>query len=202
MTTGSSESSAHDQAAALERELRRHRTALQVLGIGTWTRDAQTGAVEWSRESAELFGIAWSDAPQTVDEFFALVHPEDRARFAAVAAEALSEKRDYQLTFRYLHSSGECGWMQGRGRGIYDPNGALLELAGIGMDVTGEQRAREIADDHASLLRQIGDNLEDGALYQVVAELDGSRRFTYWSAGIERLIGVSPQEALANAGTF
>ncbi|MDQ6626621.1 MAG: ATP-binding protein, partial [Verrucomicrobiota bacterium] len=42
----------------------------------------------------------------------------------------------------------------------------------------------------------------DGALYQVVAELDGSRRFTYWSAGIERLIGVSPQEALANAGTF
>ena len=58
----------------------------------------------------------------------------------------------------------------------------------------------EIAQDRASLLRQIGDNIPDGALYQVVAETDGSRRFVYWSAGIEQLIGVSASEAIVDPG--
>ena len=58
----------------------------------------------------------------------------------------------------------------------------------------------EIALDRASLLRQIGDNIPDGALYQVVADLDGIRRFVYWSAGIEQLIGVPPAEAIADPG--
>ena len=58
----------------------------------------------------------------------------------------------------------------------------------------------EIAQDRASLLRQIGDNIPDGALYQVLAQPDGSRRFVYWSAGIEQLIGVGPAEAIADPG--
>ncbi|HEX8678660.1 MAG TPA: PAS domain-containing protein [Chthoniobacterales bacterium] len=188
--------------ANFERELRRHRVALQVSGIGTWTRDGRTGAVEWSRELAELFGIEWSRAPRTVDAFFELVHPDDRARFASAAADAIRERRDYDVTFRYLHSSGEYRWMLGRGRGVYAADGTLLELAGVGIDVTEQYRAREVAEDRASLLRQIGDNLHDGALYQVVAETNGSRSFTYWSAGIERLIGVPVAEALANPGAL
>lgn len=58
----------------------------------------------------------------------------------------------------------------------------------------------EIALDRASILRQIGDNIPDGALYQVVADLNGNRRFVYWSAGIEQLIGISPAEAIADPG--
>jgi PAS domain S-box-containing protein len=54
------------------------------------------------------------------------------------------------------------------------------------------------ADDRATLLRQIGDHVPNGALYQIVAEADGTRRFVYWSAGIAQLIGVSAEEAVAN----
>ncbi|HSH38867.1 MAG TPA: PAS domain-containing protein, partial [Chthoniobacterales bacterium] len=56
---------------------------------------------------------------------------------------------------------------------------------------------QELAHDRASLLRQVGDNIPDGALYQVVADLHGTRRFVYWSAGIEQLIGVPADEAVA-----
>src|SRR3712207_6265663 len=95
------------RVAALERELQRHRTALQVSGIGTWTRDGRTGAVEWSRELAALFGIDLTEAPRDVESFFALVHPDDRTAFASAAAEAIRERRDYHVSFRYRHSSGE-----------------------------------------------------------------------------------------------
>lgn len=57
---------------------------------------------------------------------------------------------------------------------------------------------QELALDRGSLLRQIGDNIPDGALYQVVADVDGTRRFVYWSAGIEQLIGVSAADAIAD----
>jgi PAS domain S-box-containing protein len=190
------------QKAATDRAEARLRVALQVSRIGTWTRDIRTGVVQWAPELAELFGLALDQAPRTAEAFFALVHPSDREPFAAAAAAALREKRDYDIDFRYLHSSGEYRWMHGRGRGVYNEHGELVELAGVGIDITEDQRAREIAHDQASLLRQIGDNLPDGALYQVVAEVDGRRRFVYWSAGIERLIGVSPAEALANPGNL
>ena len=103
----------------------------------------------------------------TVDDFFALVHPDDRSGFATAVAEALRTKRDYEITFRYRHSSGEYRWMTRRGRGLYDDGGELIEVAGVGIDITEQQHTREVAHDRASLLRQIGDNLPDGALYQV-----------------------------------
>lgn len=47
-------------------------------------------------------------------------------------------------------------------------------------------------------LRRLGDNLPDSALYQYVYEPDGSIRFLYYSAGIERLNGVSACEVMAD----
>jgi PAS domain S-box-containing protein len=190
------------QKAASDRAEARLRIALQVSRIGTWIQDVRTGLVEWSPELAELFGLRLDQAPRSTEEFFALVHPEDRERFAAATAAALRETRDYEADFRYLHSSGEYRWMNGRGRGIYDEQGELSELAGVGIDITEQQRARDLANDRASLLRQLGDHLPDGALYQVLAELDGGRRFLHWSAGIEQLIGVSAEEALSDPGSL
>ncbi|MFN2476140.1 MAG: PAS domain-containing protein [Chthoniobacterales bacterium] len=184
------------EQASFDRERRRHRIAMHVAKIGTWTRDMQTGAVEWSTELTELFGLSPEQAPTTSQAFLELVHPDDRACFSAEVAAAAEERTDYHFEFRYLHSSGEYRWMAGRGRGFYDAKGKVIELAGVGIDITEERRAREAADDRASLLRQIGDNLPHGALYQVVVETDGSRKFVYWSAGIEQLIGVSAIEAL------
>lgn len=51
-------------------------------------------------------------------------------------------------------------------------------------------------------LRRLGDNLPDSALYQYVHEPDGNVRFLYYSAGIERMNGVSAHEVLTDARTL
>jgi PAS domain S-box-containing protein len=48
-------------------------------------------------------------------------------------------------------------------------------------------------------LRTIGDNLPGGMIYQLMAKPDGSRRFTYLSAGIERLHGLTPEQVMADS---
>jgi PAS domain S-box-containing protein len=47
-----------------------------------------------------------------------------------------------------------------------------------------------------SRIRALGDNIPNGMVYQVVREHDGSMRFLYLSAGIEKLEGISAEEAL------
>jgi PAS domain S-box-containing protein len=48
-------------------------------------------------------------------------------------------------------------------------------------------------------LRTLGDNLPDGAIYQLVEAGDGRVHFTYMSAGIERLLGLTAEEVLADS---
>ncbi|MBN1531992.1 MAG: PAS domain S-box protein [Spirochaetes bacterium] len=59
-------------------------------------------------------------------------------------------------------------------------------------DMAGKLRESE------ERLRTIGNNLPGGMIYQVVASPDGSRRFTYVSAGIERLHGLTPEAVTAD----
>ncbi|HOW15024.1 PocR ligand-binding domain-containing protein [Methanosarcina sp.] len=51
-------------------------------------------------------------------------------------------------------------------------------------------------------LRLLSDNLPDSAVYQYVLEPDGSTRFVYFSAGIERLNGVKISDLLRDPGTL
>ncbi|HEV7279876.1 MAG TPA: PAS domain S-box protein [Pirellulaceae bacterium] len=65
-------------------------------------------------------------------------------------------------------------------------------------DISEQQRAEDALRVSETRLRTLLDNLPYGAVYQVVAEADGSRRFDYVSAGIEGICGVAPEEALAD----
>lgn len=52
-------------------------------------------------------------------------------------------------------------------------------------------------------LKTLIDNLPDGAIYQAVQKADGlSTRFTYLSAGVERIFGVKPLDAVRDAAAL
>jgi PAS domain S-box-containing protein len=63
------------------------------------------------------------------------------------------------------------------------------------------QRTQELRDSEERL-RRVGDNLPESAVYQYVHDTDGTARFTYFSAGVERLNGVRVEDVLRDAGTL
>jgi PAS domain S-box-containing protein len=71
--------------------------------------------------------------------------------------------------------------------------GQRFEFA-VARDITERKRAMEALRESEERLRTLSDNLPDGAIYQGVVDAEGRGSFTYFSAGVERLFGVSAEE--------
>ncbi|MDZ8024261.1 MAG: EAL domain-containing protein [Nostoc sp. DedQUE11] len=81
------------------------------------------------------------------------------------------------------------------------PSSAQLEAANreLEREISERKQAELALQEREAMLRRIGDNLPNGAIYKVIRELDGSNRFSYISAGIERLMEVTAEDALKDS---
>ncbi|HEY3789604.1 MAG TPA: PAS domain S-box protein, partial [Urbifossiella sp.] len=84
---------------------------------------------------------------------------------------------------------------------IPSTDGGVAHWVAVQRDATHRKRTEEALRASETQLRMLGDNLPDGAIYQ----LDGTAkkgRFTYMSAGIEPLLGFTPTEVVADASSL
>jgi PAS domain S-box-containing protein len=132
------------------------RLALQASRMGTWSRDLQSGAVQWSPELEALFGFQAGSFSGSREQFLSLIHPDDRPRYVEAINESIASRTDYTVEFRFFRPDGEVRWMEGRGRAFYDDSGQPLRMMGIGIDVTERKRAEEA-------LRRANEELEQFA---------------------------------------
>ena len=111
--------------------------------MGAWSRDMVSNQVWWSRELEEIFGLDPGGFAGTTMGFRSLVHPDDEPKLAAAVASAVQARGEYSIEFRFRHASGEWRWMEGRGRAVYDDDGAPTMLYGLGIDITHRKRAED-----------------------------------------------------------
>jgi PAS domain S-box len=70
-----------------------------------------------------------------------LTHPEDLERVRTATRAALDEKRDFEIEYRIRPRTGREKWVLSRGRGVYAPDGQLLFIDGLAIDVTDRKQA-------------------------------------------------------------
>jgi PAS domain S-box-containing protein len=112
--------------------------AIAATGLGTWDRDLVNNNVYWSDSMRALFGI-FSPRPVSMDELFALLHPDDRAPVAA----ALARTRDpdiragYDIEYRSIGAEdGVLRWVAAKGRAIFNDDGVATRITGTARDIT------------------------------------------------------------------
>jgi len=84
---------------------------------------------------------------------------------------------------------------------LEDADQAVALLA-IARDVTAYRAAERALEQKAAQLRMLSNNLPTTFLYQLVIHPDQRRQFTYVSAGVERMHGVTVEQALADSSTL
>jgi PAS domain S-box-containing protein len=145
----------------LQSSEQRLRLAMAGAKMGAWDIDLDTGAVVWDARQHELFGRAPEATPQRMEEFYALIHPEDRERIkqAMAATEVTGHFSD---EFRIPREDGTVRWLAGHGATVSDTAGRPVRLVGVNYDITERKASQRRLEQFAEELeRQVSERTEE-----------------------------------------
>lgn len=159
--------------------------------LGTWTWQAEGGALTWSPMVYALFELEPAREAPTAADFFAGVHPDDRARVQAAWDASLAEGESAGVDHRLRMADGRIKWVIQRWTTTRDESGRAIQQRGIVLDVTPQKEVEES-------LRRSEARFRDVALVSAdwIWEVDAEARFTYASESVRDMLGYSPDEIL------
>lgn len=131
------------QALATSEE--RLRQAMRTSRIGLFDHDHETGAVYWSPELREMYGIAPGE-PFTLADRIAMTHPADCAMVESAVAQAHDPAGDglYDLTYRIVRRDGQLVWLTARAQTSFrgdGPDRHPYRTVGAVMDISKHRQA-------------------------------------------------------------
>jgi PAS domain S-box-containing protein len=139
-----------ESIAAMMRELEAERRALdaslaalaraqEIARLGSWEWDTAGGAISWSAEVRRILGLP-ADAAPSLEQFLALVHPDDRARVAAAVGPG-AERGPFEIEYRVVRPDGAVRSVVSRAE--FAAAGAGSLMTGTIHDVTERARIEE-----------------------------------------------------------
>jgi len=112
-----------------------------------WTIDFMSDAIE------ELTGYpAASFVGGRGNGFSTIEHPEDTPGLGDVIRRDVAAGRPYAHEYRIVRADGEIRWVLDKGRAAYGPQGEVLWLDGVLLDVTGRKQTEERFERQTELL--------------------------------------------------
>lgn len=121
----------------LEKSQALQASALAAGQTGTWDWDLKANRLTWSDVHEMMFGFKPGTFSGDPVDFFARVHPEDRAALKAALDRARENRVVYEHKFRIQAAPGTNRWIVGRGSYFYDDAGEAYRAAGTAADITG-----------------------------------------------------------------
>ncbi len=106
--------------------------------MGSWAFNA-TGFEYWSPELFRIYGLDPSSKPPTLEEYLALVHPEDRAFMKQGITTMLVDHGAFDFTKRIVRPDGEIRSVRCVGVPVTQ-GGTFHGFLGTGMDVTEQEQ--------------------------------------------------------------
>jgi len=140
---------------ALRRSEERYRTAAERLGLaldsaelGTFYCPIPLNTIVWNETCKRHFWLP-PDAEVDFDRFYSILHPDDRQRTEAAIADAIANRKPYDVEYRTVAPDGRTRWIRAKGKAYYDEAGNPLRFDGITIDIS---RQKEIEADRERAL--------------------------------------------------
>ena len=173
--------------------------ALSSAHIGTWEWDVHTDVIWWDEQMHFLAGLAAGAFTGHRQDFFGLLHQEDRERARVEIARTIEDRAEFDGEFRAVRPpDGNLRLLKMRWKLHCDENEKTSQIIGVAWDIT-EQRSTELAlAKERKLLSTLMEHLPDNIYFK---DLDSrfiavNRAMSRW-AGLNdpaELIGKSDQD--------
>ncbi|WP_333458008.1 PAS domain S-box protein [Microcoleus sp. Pol10D4] len=118
---------------ALRESEERLRLALEAAQMVVWDMDLQADQIVCSANALDIWGLHEG----TGEEFFALIHPDDRQRMIQAAQRAVTGgEQSYVQEYRVISPDGVVRWINSPGRVYLDETGRGVRMMGVSVDIT------------------------------------------------------------------
>ena len=181
-------------------ELARLRGLVDGLDAVIWEADASTGTFTFVSEGVRnVLGFAAADWLSSPTFWADHIHPEERRLMVGEFMRAATQAIAHDLEYRFLTGRGEYAWIRDVGHVVTDEHGVPRLIRGFMIDVT---RSRQMGDQHRdaeSRYRSLVEQLPAIVYIEdVEGEPDTPGQLLYVSPQVERILGYTPQEWLAD----
>ena len=120
--------------------------ALEAAELGIFHWALSSGVIRWNKTARAQFFIGPED-PVSLDRFFEILHPDDRARVQRSIDSALDGSQAFDVEYRAVAATGQTRWIRAKGRAYRDAEGAPSRFDGVTIDISRQkvlEREREV----------------------------------------------------------
>src|SRR5262245_29577747 len=149
--------------AALRENEERLRLAFGGAQEGVWDWDLATGNVVYSSRWKEMLGYSNDEIGPHVQEWEALLHPDDKSRAEELYQGVLRGDRRYESEFRLRHKAGHYITVLTRGLAVRsDTDGRVVRIVGTHLDITQQKRTERAQRESEERLRLAFEGAQEG----------------------------------------
>ncbi len=116
---------------------------VEATGLGIWSNEVPLEKMNWNHQVKEHFWLP-PDYEPVLDDFFNILHPDDREPTRLDIERAIAEHGKQDSTYRAVASDGRVRWVRAQGRATYGEDGQPVRYSGITQDIT-ELKTTELA---------------------------------------------------------
>ncbi|HEY1381138.1 MAG TPA: PAS domain S-box protein [Gemmataceae bacterium] len=125
-----------EAADALRESEERLRVALAAARMGTWLWHIETNRQMLDESLRDLLGLPAGQPVMRLEDFLALLHPDDRAATGEAFTRAVRDGTELSVEFRVARPDGAVRWLRDQGDVVRDEAGRAEFLAGACVDIT------------------------------------------------------------------
>ena len=125
----------------LEKSEKKLALAIDGTSVGVWDWNVKTGREEWSAKFYELLGYEPYEIIASIEQFNALLHPEDHEKTFKMVQEHFAGRSAFDLEYRLKTKSGEYKWFHGTGKALLGSDGTPLRMVGSIQDIHAKKQA-------------------------------------------------------------
>ncbi len=171
------------------------RQAEKLARIGSWELDVKTNQFSTSEMLYEMNGADPNGPPLTAADLQRLLAPKSLGKLNDALQNCIQTGQPYGLDVEHLRPDGTSFAAHIRGQATLDSEGNVVRLSGTVQDISEREEAQ-------AQLTALADNVPSGAIYRFEKAPDSGFVFSYFSAGIESLIGIPAEEIVSDRRKF
>jgi len=158
--------------------------SLSAGNIGLWNWNLENGKIKWSDYLCALYGLLPEEWSEDIEQFWPMVHEEDKEKLLAEAGRSTPETPYVQYRFRFQRKDGQWRWMEARSKTIFSLEGKPQSMVGVNIDISDQMLVAEVLRESEYRFRTLAEGLP-----HMIWVTDGEGRPQYYSSNWKTFTG-------------